>query len=599
MSISVSLGLWKPWVQTAVQKFNSLWPSTSLGTYPGHDPDRSLATDLMIPGYTTAAGKAFGWAVAKEIWSMADELGIWYVIFDAKIISKTPGKGYWKTYYPTAKAIAASRDSAYHYNHVHVSWYATAPAGWKPVDGTVWIDLLVDGVSDSTSIALVQKALGVPQTRTWDAATKAAAEAFQRSLGDDVDGYLGKLQTTALFAKVGMNVVIRTDPSGVAPAKPVDPVVPEPPVIVKPKPEPEPEPEPTWTWDGKSYPGMDKLQIGQVGPWVTALGEMLVKHGYTGYSYGPGPEYGPKDDEGVVWFKRLQGWSGGPRTGKATWDLLAADPKPAKPVSPTKDDVKERPVPKQLDETILGWNILRRTDTVAGRKRWPERKPLIGKVLRAAKASVYLLVETDSVTARDCAAELGDSFAYWRYRYYTIIWDTRVWRRDGGAQNEFEYRDNENRYLLSLPLTHEATGEVVVFDVTHLENDGDPTTDGHKARYIEATHLAQKAHTGNRVGFFDCNSTTPADVKAPNARQKQKPRMILAAAGARFLSVLGQAVKNLAYGTHHGGKSRVKGPFIDDAWTFGDLRIHDAEVVRTDGTDASDHNALKFKIRKA
>lgn len=358
MTIQVSLGLWKPHVQTAIQKLNSLWPSTSIGTYVGHDPDRSLAADLMIPAWNTTAGNAFGWVIAKAIWAMREELGVHYVIFDGKIISQTrPGAG-WLPYFDRNNP----NPSRSHKNHVHVSWYSTPPKGYKPSDGTVWIDLLVDGVKDSASIALVQKALGVPQTRTWDAVTKAAAEAFQRSLGDVVDGYLGKLQVTALMAKAGLNVLIRTDPSGQSP-------------IVKP-----PKP-PAWTWDGRSFPGADRLRIGAVGPWVTLLGQRLVAHGYTGYTYGPGAEYGPRDDEGVVWFKRKQGWSGGPRTGKTTWDLLMKPPV----VKPPVDEKPPKEETSVAVETIMGLNILRRTDTVAGRKRWPARKPLLGKHLRTPR----------------------------------------------------------------------------------------------------------------------------------------------------------------------------------------------------------------------
>lgn len=353
---------------------------------------------------------------------------------------------------------------------------------------------------------------------------------------------------------------------------------------------------PAYVWDGKSYPGIDRLMPGVSGPWVTHLGERLVAHGYRGYKVGPGPDYGAADDAGVVWFKQQQGWSGGPRTGQATWDLLEATPKA--PPAPTPKP--EEPTPVTATETIAGWNILRRTATVAGRKRYPARKPLIAKVLRDLGASVYLLVETDSVTAKDCAAALGDGFSYWRFKYYTIIWKQSVWERRGEATNQIEYRDKENRWLLSLPLVHKKTGRTIVFDCTHLENDGGGKGDwGHEKRLVEATHLAQLAGKGDRVGFWDCNSTTPAIISKPTARQKEKPRYILAQKiKARFLSSLGKAkVKNFDYGTHHGGKSGVKGSLIDDAWVVGDVQLVDGEFYRTDSADASDHNALRFRIR--
>lgn len=368
----------------------------------------------------------------------------------------------------------------------------------------------------------------------------------------------------------------------------VDPPVVEPPVV-----------EPPFCWDGKSYPGADRLKEGANGPWVTYFGKRLVAHGYKGYKVGPGPEWGQADTDGVIWFKRKQGWSGGPTVGKATWDLLVAEPKPEVPQKPADENKPEEPNVTYYTETIFGWNILRRTDTEPGRKRYPTRKPLIAKVLRDANASVYLLNETDSVTGADAAAALGSGFSYWRFKYYTIIWDSSIWERRGDAVNEFEFRDNNNRWLLSLPLFHKKSGKQIVFDCTHLENDGDPKTDGHKARFVEATHLAEKAGKGDRVGFWDCNSTTPPTTKPATVRESQKPRVVLKnKIKAKFLSEIKAKVKNGAYATHHGGKgSAPKGAWIDDAWLVGDIEFVDGEVVRTDGNDASDHNTLKFRIK--
>lgn len=212
---------------------------------------------------------------------------------------------------------------------------------------------------------------------------------------------------------------------------------------------------------------------------------------------------------------------------------------------------------------------------------------------------MYLLVETDATTRKDMGAELGGNFTWWGFKYYAVYWDQRVWERTGDATNQIQFRDKENRWLLSLPLRHKATGEVLTFDVTHLENDGGGPGDwGHQKRAVEATHLAELAGKGNRVGFWDCNSTTPANANS-TMRQKQKPRPILAARiKARFLSSLGKAkVKNLHLGTHHGGKSKTSGPLIDDAWVVGDVELVDGEVIDTSATDASDHNGLKFRIK--
>lgn len=85
-------------------------------------------------------------------------------------------------------------------------------------------------------------------------------------------------------------------------------------------------------WDGKSYPGAEAFRLGSKHPAVRILGERLVAHGYKGYKVGPGIPMGQADLDGVIWFKRLQGWSGGETVGQATWDLLLAGPStPPKP----------------------------------------------------------------------------------------------------------------------------------------------------------------------------------------------------------------------------------------------------------------------------
>jgi hypothetical protein len=373
-------------------------------------------------------------------------------------------------------------------------------------------------------------------------------------------------------------------------------------------------PDVPFIWDGASFPGAARFGEGVTGPWITYLGQRLVAHGYKGYEVGPGPEWGAADRAGVQWAQEQQGFTGADADGipgAQTWAWLAADPVVAPPMTtpvvkppvvkpPTSNPTPEpKPEPTVENiETILGWNILRRTDNLAGRDRYTVRKARIGKTLRDAKASVYLLIETDQQSRKDAGAALGDGFSYWGFKYYGVYWEQSVWERRGDATNEFLFRDKNNRWLLSLPLFHKKSGKQITFDVTHLENDGDPISDGHSARKVEVTHLVEKASKGDRVGFFDCNSTTPAVIAKPTARQNEKPRRILHNAGARFVSSLGASkVKNLAYGSHHGGKSGVKGPLIDDAWVFGDVQLVDAEIVRTDGTDASDHNAIKFRIK--
>ena len=61
------------------------------GTRPDPLPDHpsGRAVDMMIPDYRTSEGKAFGWQVAHWLKDHRTQLGIQYLIFDAKIWSST------------------------------------------------------------------------------------------------------------------------------------------------------------------------------------------------------------------------------------------------------------------------------------------------------------------------------------------------------------------------------------------------------------------------------------------------------------------------------------------------------------------------------
>ena len=83
---------------------------------PDHPSGRAL--DLMIPGYTTAAGRALGAELAAWARVNAKELGINYVIWDQRIWNIQRDAEGWR--------YMADRggDSANHKNHVHITVYA-------------------------------------------------------------------------------------------------------------------------------------------------------------------------------------------------------------------------------------------------------------------------------------------------------------------------------------------------------------------------------------------------------------------------------------------------------------------------------------------
>lgn len=130
---AVSMTDWDAGVRPKIERINSKWGDLTWGTYNGHDPTKGRATDGMLAGYKTPAGNSRGWACARWLWENRESLGIWYVIFDGKIISKTRPAAGWRTYFPTQAAIDNSPDSAYHRNHPHVSFYKLeAPVKFLP-----------------------------------------------------------------------------------------------------------------------------------------------------------------------------------------------------------------------------------------------------------------------------------------------------------------------------------------------------------------------------------------------------------------------------------------------------------------------------------
>ena len=494
MSIGGSGDVWLPWFKVAVREMDAQYPGFSWGTYNGHEPVPSRAADAMVLNWQTAAGKARGWELAKWLWTNRKRFNIWYVIFDEKIISQTPGKGSWLPYHATAQAIRNSEASAKHWNHVHVSVYADAPEGLTP-SGTVWVDLLVPGVKDSTSIRLVQEALGVPPSGTLDAMTITATKKFQESLGDTVDGLFGPLQLAALFKKVNKTVIIRTDPSGEAP-------------VVKPTP---PKPTP-------------------------------------------------------------------------------ADPKPETPAV-------------TADVIYAGFNILRETDPDKDRERFNERLPDIIRHIESTRATVVSLCEVDKSTARRIFAGMGNDWNYYPSHFKTdgefsplaVGWNERIWERAGDVFVQ-EFSDNQNRFLLRVPLRHKATGIVQQVYASHFENDGDPKTDGHAVRFTESKDWAKWTLDGPGLGYCDFNSTTRGDIKKPTAREKQKPRVVLYAKGWRMATEQAK-FRGRSISGHHGGKTGKPGGTPIDEILFKGVTFLDGWVVDTSGTDASDHQLFAIKVR--
>lgn len=602
---------WDDQPRAVVRELDGLFPGFSWGTYNGHEPTRGRAADAMVPGYTTAAGIAKGAELAQHLWDNRDRYNIWYVIWRERIISRTYEAAGWRRYYPSAAAIKASPDSAYHRNHAHFSEYLPKPTPY----GTVWLDRLLPGVEDSESIRIVQRALGVPTSGTLDVATLAATKAFQRSLDDAeqyCNGLLGKWQLAALLRDRKVWATLRTDPSGEP--LPVDDPVP-PVVVVTPPPEPKPKPKP----EPVEYPAptsgevyLDKLNPGQTDSdsvaYVQDWLEMVLKvalprtgdydtataaavKAYQRDVLNDDPEYVDGDlgerqtvalavrvDADVTIYRDSD-------SGGQVWPAVA---KPAPVVKPTQPKPEEPPVSRTLTFTFN--NPLWNNDKD---RPWGPRKAGLVREILSTNPDVFGVCEIDPAQCRDIYALLGgdgSGWSYWRirggskYGPLALFWRQATMERSRDAV-EHEYSDDDSRYLLSLQLVHKPTGEAVWFDVTHLENNGDPDTNGGARRKIQAGELAARTRAGKRIGGGDLNSTTPA-----GGSNGAKPRPIMRKAGLSMLSEQPAGkVTNRAYASHHSDlTARPKGPWIDDLWWRGVSFVKGGMVL----TSHSDHNIL-------
>ena len=104
------------------------WPQiTTIGTYPGHEPDETRAVDIMIPDYNSPAGRTLGQEISRWVQANARQLGVQYVIYYAQIWNIERDAEGWRVY----RSITGHDDaSSLHYNHVHVSVYGDRGAGF-------------------------------------------------------------------------------------------------------------------------------------------------------------------------------------------------------------------------------------------------------------------------------------------------------------------------------------------------------------------------------------------------------------------------------------------------------------------------------------
>lgn len=85
------------------------------------DHPRGLAVDFMIPRWSTGAGNAFGWRVARWVQAHAKQLRVKYVIWDAKKWNPSASNT-WRAY---RHPLGNTNPTLAHRNHVHVSFHTS------------------------------------------------------------------------------------------------------------------------------------------------------------------------------------------------------------------------------------------------------------------------------------------------------------------------------------------------------------------------------------------------------------------------------------------------------------------------------------------
>lgn len=90
---------------------------------PGSDHTTGRAVDAMIPNWDSRQGRRFGWRVARWVRTHAAELGVRYIIWDARIWSTRRADEGWRTYrHPSGNTDPTNA----HRDHVHVSVFGDA-----------------------------------------------------------------------------------------------------------------------------------------------------------------------------------------------------------------------------------------------------------------------------------------------------------------------------------------------------------------------------------------------------------------------------------------------------------------------------------------
>ena len=248
----------------------------------------------------------------------------------------------------------------------------------------------------------------------------------------------------------------------------------------------------------------------------------------------------------------------------------------------------------------------RRSDLDEDRKReeWPQRLPALITYLKRINPAVIGCQEFRNDMAADVQDELGANWTFVGHKHNVkIMWNSKIMEAEENTLLETDLPSGRrNRYLITIRLTHKATGWGAWFSSLHLASGGaeEPNAPVLRLRQmilasdILAAHIAKHPYpqdrtTPNSIMLGDLNdSSQTGGVRKIALGKGWKPLQVR----LPLSKISGESIS-----TFHGFNTPTPrtGRWIDEILTRG-VRLEDAALKRTDldalPNYATDHNGL-------
>jgi hypothetical protein len=259
--------------------------------------------------------------------------------------------------------------------------------------------------------------------------------------------------------------------------------------------------------------------------------------------------------------------------------------------------------------TLRGLQLnFRRSDLPEDHRRetWKYRLPAMVRYLKSIRPFVIGAQELRNDMMADIQDDLGENWTFvGRHHNVKVIWDAKIMDAEEGTLLETTLPSGlRNRYLITVRLTHRATGWGSWFSSIHLAANGPDEPNSPTLRMkqmsqaieILEAHIAQHPHahaqdgpTANSILFGDLNDIPQTKgarkIAINNGYKPLQVRLPLS-------KITGESI-NSFHGFHT--PTPREGKWIDEILTRG-VRVEDAAVKRTDldalPNYATDHNGI-------